>query len=121
MLLQPNSILRAHLSHRTALHFARTMSSTPSEAYVLASRSASNQVAIITLNRPKALNALSSPLFAQLNAELAKADEDDSVKAIVVTGGKKVFAAGADIKEMKDQQCEWKHSASSRSNEDIAK
>ncbi|CAD6588844.1 MAG: hypothetical protein TREMPRED_005168 [Tremellales sp. Tagirdzhanova-0007] len=76
---------------------------TSSESLILSTRSPSNHVAILTLNRPKALNALSSPLFAQLNAELDKADEDDSVRAIVITGGDKVFAAGADIKEMKDK------------------
>lgn len=79
--------------------------STPTQPLVLSSRSPSNTVAILTLNRPKALNALSSPLFDTLNEELAKADEDESVKAIVLTGGEKVFAAGADIKEMKDKQC----------------
>lgn len=87
---------------------ARAMS-TPSasaERLVLSSRSPSNHVAILTLNRPKAKNALSSPLFEDLNAELEKADKDDSVRAIVITGGEKVFAAGADIKEMKDKTCE---------------
>jgi enoyl-CoA hydratase len=82
------------------------MSTSATEPLVLSSRSANNSVAILTLNRPKALNALSSPLFDQLNAELSKADEDESVRAIVLTGGEKVFAAGADIKEMKDKQCE---------------
>jgi enoyl-CoA hydratase len=82
------------------------MSSAGAEPLIIASKSASNTVAILQLNRPKALNALSSPLFEQLNIELAKADADDSVKAIVLTGGEKVFAAGADIKEMKDKSCE---------------
>lgn len=81
------------------------MSSAAPEDLVLTTRSASNNVTILTLNRPKALNALSSPLFARLNEELEKADNDESVRAIVVTGGKKAFAAGADIKEMKDKQC----------------
>jgi enoyl-CoA hydratase len=66
----------------------------------------SNNVLILQLNRPKALNALSSPLFEQLNTELKKGDEDDSIRAIVLTGGEKVFAAGADIKEMRDKECE---------------
>lgn len=79
--------------------------STSTEQYILTSRSASGKVAILTLNRPKALNALSSPLFQQLNEELAKADLDDEVKAVVITGGEKVFAAGADIKEMKEINC----------------
>jgi enoyl-CoA hydratase len=77
-----------------------------SEKLVLSSRSPSNNVVILTLNRPKAKNALSTPLFEDLNAELDKADKDDSIRAIVITGGEKVFAAGADIKEMKDKTCE---------------
>jgi enoyl-CoA hydratase len=76
-----------------------------SEKLVLSSRSPSNNVVILTLNRPKAKNALSTPLFEDLNAELDKADKDDSIRAIVITGGEKVFAAGADIKEMKDKTC----------------
>ncbi|KAK3061520.1 hypothetical protein LTS18_006027, partial [Coniosporium uncinatum] len=59
-------------------------------------------VGLITLNRPKALNALSSPLFLELNDALHKFDKDDQIGAIVVTGSEKAFAAGADIKEMKD-------------------
>ncbi|WVO15248.1 hypothetical protein L204_102903 [Cryptococcus depauperatus] len=78
--------------------------STSADSPVLASRSASNKVAILTLNRPKALNALNTPLFEVLNAELAKAEKDDQIRAIVITGGDKVFAAGADIKEMKDKE-----------------
>jgi enoyl-CoA hydratase len=83
--------------------YVRAMSS-QAEPLVLASKSASGKVAILQLNRPKALNALSTPLFDQLNAELEKVDNDPSIKAIVLTGGEKVFAAGADIKEMKDKE-----------------
>jgi len=61
-------------------------------------------ICLITLNRPKALNALSSPLFAELNQALREADNDPSVSAIIVTGSERAFAAGADIKEMKDKQ-----------------
>ncbi|KAK2741548.1 hypothetical protein FQN55_008303 [Onygenales sp. PD_40] len=57
-------------------------------------------VGLITLNRPKALNALSSPLFRELNDALTKYDEDKSIGAIIITGSEKAFAAGADIKEM---------------------
>lgn len=60
-------------------------------------------VALITLNRPKALNALSSPLFSELNQALQAVDADDAVGAIVLTGSDKAFAAGADIKEMQDK------------------
>lgn len=61
-------------------------------------------VALITLNRPHALNALSSPLFAELNQALQEADNDASVGAVVLTGSERAFAAGADIKEMKDKE-----------------
>ena len=59
--------------------------------YILTSRPAPS-VALITLNRPKALNALSSPLFKELNQALADADNDSSVGAIVLTGSEKAFA-----------------------------
>lgn len=58
----------------------------------------------ITLNRPKALNALNSALFHEINEATQKADEDDTIGAIVLTGSEKAFAAGADIKEMKDKE-----------------
>ncbi|KAF8608766.1 putative enoyl-CoA hydratase precursor, mitochondrial [Ceratobasidium sp. AG-I] len=61
-------------------------------------------VALITLNRPKALNALSSPLFEEFNQVLESVEKDDEVGALVVTGSEKAFAAGADIKEMKDKE-----------------
>lgn len=58
------------------------------------------RVAKITLNRPKALNALNSELIAELNTALNDLDADDAIGAIVLTGNEKAFAAGADIKEM---------------------
>ena len=60
-------------------------------------------VALITLNRPKALNALSGPLMTELGDALASTEADTNVGAAVITGSDKAFAAGADIKEMKDQ------------------
>ncbi|KAF8627661.1 hypothetical protein AX15_004352 [Amanita polypyramis BW_CC] len=75
----------------------------PQYNFILASRPEPD-VALITLNRPKALNALSSPLFKELNQALEDADNDSSVGAIVLTGSEKAFAAGADIKEMKDKE-----------------
>lgn len=47
---------------------------------------------IVTLNRPKALNALSSPLFQELNDALSKYDQDKEIGAIVITGSEKAFA-----------------------------
>jgi enoyl-CoA hydratase len=62
--------------------------------------SSKNKVTTITLNRPKALNALNSELISELNACLTQLDQDPEVGAIVITGSKKAFAAGADITEM---------------------
>ena len=108
------------------------MSSSSSQyEYILVSRPEPS-VLLVTLNRSKSLNALSSPLFKELNQALEDADKDDSVGAMVLTGSEKAFAglssphrmyvatqklrislAGADIKEMKDKQCEhtrlWFH------------
>jgi len=58
------------------------------------------QVGLITLNRPKALNALNSELMRELGEALIKFDADAAVGAIVITGSEKAFAAGADIKQM---------------------
>jgi enoyl-CoA hydratase len=81
-------------------------------------------VLLITLNRIKALNALCSPLFDELNQVLLQADRDSEIGAMVLTGSEKAFAgmsylsdpisrftplilkAGADIKEMKDKECQ---------------
>ena len=60
-------------------------------------------VAIVTLNRPKALNALNSELLKELVDALETFDADDGVRAIVITGSERAFAAGADIKEMAPQ------------------
>jgi len=60
-------------------------------------------VALVTLNRPKALNALNSALIAELHEALRLIDADKEVGAIVITGSERAFAAGADIKEMKDK------------------
>jgi enoyl-CoA hydratase len=60
-------------------------------------------IGVITLNRPKALNALSSPLMAELTRALDELEADTEVGAVVLTGSEKAFAAGADIKEMKDK------------------
>jgi enoyl-CoA hydratase len=57
-------------------------------------------VAIVTLNRPKALNALNSELLDELVRALEAIDADDTLHATVLTGSERAFAAGADIKEM---------------------
>jgi enoyl-CoA hydratase len=57
-------------------------------------------VGLITLNRPKALNALSAGLVRDIGAALDIYEEDANIRCIVLTGSEKAFAAGADIKEM---------------------
>jgi len=60
-------------------------------------------IATVTLNRPKVLNALSPELIRELTTALGELDSDDTVRAVVLTGGPKVFAAGADIGDMADR------------------
>ena len=60
-------------------------------------------IGVVTLNRPQTLNALSYALVKDLSLAMQELDEDNDVRAIIVTGGEKVFAAGADIKEMAER------------------
>jgi enoyl-CoA hydratase/carnithine racemase len=62
-----------------------------------------DRVGLVTLNRPKALNALCAQLVAELEQALNDLEGDSAIGAIVVTGSERAFAAGADIKEMKDR------------------
>ncbi|HEY1293633.1 MAG TPA: enoyl-CoA hydratase-related protein [Chloroflexota bacterium] len=70
----------------------------PDYAHVLST--SDGPVGIVTLNRPRQLNALAGPLLREMVDALEAHDEDPSIRAIVLTGGPTVFAAGADIKEM---------------------
>src|SRR3954469_6727925 len=60
------------------------------------------RVGLITLNRPKQMNALSPELMQELGRALLELDADEGIGAIVITGNEKAFAAGADIGAMKD-------------------
>src|SRR5215470_20287363 len=60
-------------------------------------------VGVVTLNRPRVLNALSPALIAELSDALAGFDADPEVGAAVLTGGPRVFAAGADIGDMSER------------------
>lgn len=71
-----------------------------SEALVL--QDTRGRVGILTLNRPKALNALNDALMDELGAALLAFDANDEIGAIVITGSERAFAAGADIGAMKD-------------------
>jgi enoyl-CoA hydratase len=60
-------------------------------------------IGVITLNRPKVLNALNHELMDELVCALEEFEKDEAVRAIVLTGGERAFAAGADIKEMSEE------------------
>lgn len=58
-------------------------------------------LAVLTVNRPHALNALNKELLSELESLLKRLDDDGTVKAVILTGaGDKAFVAGGDIKEM---------------------
>lgn len=59
-----------------------------------------NPIAVVRLNRPEVLNALSPELIEELVAALQVCDRDEKIRAIILTGNEKAFAAGADIKTM---------------------
>ena len=67
---------------------------------VLVERQAEQRTALVRLNRPKQLNALNGAVMDALSTALEDLDRDDDVRAIVVTGSERAFAAGADIGEM---------------------
>jgi enoyl-CoA hydratase/carnithine racemase len=66
--------------------------------------STKNAVTLLTINRPKALNALNQALAKELYEAVAKAESDNGVNAIVITGSGRAFIAGADIKMMAPKQ-----------------
>lgn len=98
-LVRRSSLCAATSLRMAAVGTPKRMFSSSDEALVLVEKRP-NAVAVLTLNRPKALNALSDELMRQLVDRLQEIDADDSVRAAVVTGTGKAFAAGADIKEM---------------------
>jgi enoyl-CoA hydratase len=59
-------------------------------------------IAVLTLNRPKVLNALNQETMNQVVEALEALDRDDSVRCVVLTGGDRAFAAGADVTEMRE-------------------
>ncbi|SHI55213.1 enoyl-CoA hydratase [Roseomonas rosea] len=71
--------------------------------YGMIKAEARGKVGLITLDRPSALNALCDQLMTELGQALGAFEADPAIGAIVLTGSEKAFAAGADIKEMKDR------------------
>src|SRR6266702_5899132 len=72
-------------------------------AYELIKVAPQPPIATITLDRPKVLNALSPAVISEVGEALRELDADESIRAVVITGGPKVFAAGADIGDMAER------------------
>lgn len=97
-----NSTIRSPAS---SVAFYSTSAADGGYKFVTVNKSHANgRVALITLNRPDALNALNAQLCKDIGEAVNDLEKDDNVKCVVITGaGNKAFAAGADIKEMKDK------------------
>lgn len=81
-----------------------------------------NEIAFITLNRPKALNALNQELLMELNEVVDDIAQRSTVKVVIISGsGEKAFAAGADIKELKDLRAEQAEKQSAFGNHVFSK
>lgn len=63
-------------------------------------RTENDRIGVITLNRPKQLNALNDQLMTELGEALLAFDQDDAIGCMILTGSEKAFAAGADIRAM---------------------
>jgi enoyl-CoA hydratase len=68
--------------------------------YIKTEKLTQDGIGVIYLNRPEALNALNTELMEELSNQIVEWDNDNEIKCIVLTGSEKVFAAGADIKQM---------------------
>ncbi|XP_070581324.1 enoyl-CoA hydratase, mitochondrial-like [Ptychodera flava] len=84
-------------------HFARCMSTGDYQYLLVEKTGEKKNVGLIRLNRPKALNALCDGLMTELKSVLDDFEGDKDIGCVVLTGGEKAFAAGADIREMKDR------------------
>ncbi|EYC00922.1 hypothetical protein Y032_0112g337 [Ancylostoma ceylanicum] len=102
-MLKLSSFVGRYAAVRLSIMQAASFASAP-EMIKVEKVGTKKNVALITLNRPKAFNALCNQLMSELSHSLRDLDADDSVGAIVVTGSQKAFAAGADIKEMVDRE-----------------
>ncbi|WDE02774.1 enoyl-CoA hydratase/isomerase family protein [Thalassomonas viridans] len=82
------------------------VSDTSLEANVLIKVEITGKVALLTLNRSQALNALSSELMHELIAKMQQLEANPDIGCFVITGNSRVFCAGADIKEMQIKSCQ---------------
>ncbi len=99
--LASSSVLRSPAAGTVALRLLSTTSLPSFENVKVETSGTEGRVGVVTLNRPKALNALSSALMQDVVMALRHFDRDPSVGCIVLTGNEKAFAAGADIREIK--------------------
>nr|QBH73216.1 putative cyclohex-1-ene-1-carboxyl-CoA hydratase [Orthoderella ornata] len=86
----------------TLLKYASTSAGHQYEYIIAEKKGEKGNVGVITLNRPKALNALCNALMAEVRDAVDKFEYDESIGALIITGSEKAFAAGADIKEMQN-------------------
>lgn len=81
----------------------KTMMTSTGTTYRTITTETDAQVAIVALNRPQVLNALNYEMMSELSSALEALDQNENVRVIILTGSEKAFAAGADIKEMCDE------------------
>jgi enoyl-CoA hydratase/carnithine racemase len=98
-------------AHRAIQSFQLLLSGVPNMSYQTIVVEVKGAVGVITINRPKALNALNGQTSVEMMQALDGFDASDEVRAIIITGNEKAFAAGADVKEMKDFSKAEAHSA----------
>jgi len=102
-------VLRSTLRRSITSLSSRTLGSLPKRnfcnapAFEMILVEKRDKVGLVTLNRPKALNALCDQLISEVNTAMADFDSDPQIGAVVITGSDKAFAAGADIKEMSER------------------
>jgi enoyl-CoA hydratase/carnithine racemase len=94
------------LARETGISRTRFLS-TLKESYENVKVELKDNVGLIRLHRPKALNALSDALFADLMHAATALDKNDKIGCLILTGSTKAFAAGADISEMKDRTFDY--------------
>lgn len=91
-------------SQMRPMYHARCMSSESFQSILVERVGKKNNVGVIKLNRPRALNALCDDLMHEVNRALDEFEADSNVGCVILTGSEKAFAAGADIKEMENRQ-----------------
>lgn len=98
------TMIRLGITRLVCQNGIRSLATATNESLVLyETRGQKGDVGLITLNRRKALNALCDDLMHELTSTIEKAEKDDKIGALVLTGSQKAFAAGADIKEMQSK------------------